>query len=80
MATRELRLESDNKAKKWLLDQNDHPEWGGRPLRRIIEKYIREPMADYILKQDPKPGTVIKVRVKNNKLVFETGKTKPKKS
>ena len=76
MATRELRLESDGKAKKWLLAQNDHPEWGGRPLRRIIEKYIREPMADYILKQDPKPGTVIKVRVKSNKLVFETGKTK----
>ncbi len=72
MLGRGLKLDVADAAKKWLLAQNDHPEWGGRPLRRIIEKHIREPMADFLLKKDPQPGTVIKLRVKGKKLIFDT--------
>jgi ATP-dependent Clp protease ATP-binding subunit ClpC len=78
MLGRGLKLEVPDPAKKWLLAQNDHPEWGGRPLRRLIERHIREPMADFILKKDPQPGTVIKTTVKNNKLVFDAKKSKSK--
>ncbi|MBN1994076.1 MAG: ATP-dependent Clp protease ATP-binding subunit [Anaerolineae bacterium] len=73
MATRNLKLELADKVKPWLLAQNDHPEWGARPLRRIIEKNIREPMADFLLKEDPQAGTTVKIQVRGKKLVFKTG-------
>ena len=71
-AGRGLRLEVSEEARTWLLAQNDHPEWGARPLRRILQRHIREPLADYLLKADPQPGTVVRVGVKDNNLSFET--------
>jgi ATP-dependent Clp protease ATP-binding subunit ClpB len=76
MAGRNLHLEMTDKAKTWLLAQNDHPEWGARPLRRLIQKHIREPMADFLLKEDPPAGTVVKVQVKGNKLDFKSSVAK----
>ncbi len=72
MASRDLTLEVTPAAKTWLLEQNEHPEWGARPLRRILQKHIREPMADFLLREDPKAGTTVKVRVKAGELLFET--------
>jgi ATP-dependent Clp protease ATP-binding subunit ClpC len=74
MARQKLDLEVTKKAKSWLLDQNDHPEWGARPLRRLIQKHIREPMADYLLRENPPPGTVVKVDERGGKLKFAQGK------
>jgi ATP-dependent Clp protease ATP-binding subunit ClpA len=71
-ANRGLTLEITLPAKSWLLAQNDHPEWGARPLRRIIQKHIREPLADFLLTKNPPPGTKVKVRVKDKALLFET--------
>mgnify|MGYP005843511309 FL=1 len=48
-------------AKQFLLAQNDHPEWGARPLRRIIDRHIREPLADFMLKENPPAGTTIAI-------------------
>ena len=72
LAGRNLQLQLNDKAKTWLLKQNEHPEWGARPLRRLIQKYIREPMADFLLKEELPEGTLVKVKVKNNALMFET--------
>ena len=36
-------------AKAWLLAQNDQPEFGARPLRRLIGRHLREPVADFLL-------------------------------
>lgn len=74
LATRNLQLEVADSAKKWLLAQNDHPEWGARPLRRLIQKHIREPLADFLLKEDPPAGTSVKVQAKSNKLIFKMSK------
>jgi ATP-dependent Clp protease ATP-binding subunit ClpC len=60
---RGLALEVTEAAKTWLLAQNDHPEWGARPLRRIIQKFVREPLADYLLEKNPATGTKIRVDV-----------------
>lgn len=68
---RQLSLEVNEAAKTWLLKQNEHPEWGARPLRRIIQRYIREPLAEFLLKEDPPAGTGIKVSAKRGKLVFD---------
>jgi ATP-dependent Clp protease ATP-binding subunit ClpB len=61
MAERGLTLEVSQAVRTWLLAQNEHPEWGARPLRRIIQRHLREPLADYLLVADPKPGTTVRV-------------------
>jgi ATP-dependent Clp protease ATP-binding subunit ClpC len=65
---RGLTLEISESAKTWLLAQNDHPEWGARPLRRIIQKFVREPLADYLLEKNPPAGTKIRVEVEGKGL------------
>ncbi|MBN2472204.1 MAG: ATP-dependent Clp protease ATP-binding subunit [Anaerolineae bacterium] len=68
---RGLTLEFTDRAKLWMLEQNEHPEWGARPLRRIIRQYLREPLADYLLRENPGPGTIIRVGVAKNQLNFK---------
>jgi len=69
-AGRGLRLQVSEEAQTWLLAQNEHPKWGARPLRRILQRHVREPLADYILKTDPPPGTVVRLDVTNGVLTF----------
>jgi ATP-dependent Clp protease ATP-binding subunit ClpB len=68
---RGLKLEVDGAAEEWMLAQNDHPEWGARPLRRIIGRSLREPLADFLLTADPKPGTVVRVGAGPQGLTFD---------
>ncbi len=70
---RGLVLELTEPAKTWLLAQNDHPEWGARPLRRIIQKFVREPLADYLLEKNPATGTKVKVDIEGEKLKMAEG-------
>ncbi len=63
-------LEVSDAAKRWLLDQNDHPEWGARPLRRIIQKNLREPLADWLLTAAPEKGAGVAVDANDDGLVF----------
>jgi ATP-dependent Clp protease ATP-binding subunit ClpC len=69
---RGLKVEMSEAARDFLLAQNEHPEWGARPLRRIIQKHIREPLADFMLQHDPKIGTSIRVDVIDGNLQFLT--------
>jgi ATP-dependent Clp protease ATP-binding subunit ClpC len=70
--SRGLKLEVSEAARVWLLAQNDHPEWGARPLRRIIERHVRQPLADALLAADVKPGTVVKVEAGEKGLTVMT--------
>ncbi len=56
-----VTLEITEAAKSWLLSQNDHPEWGARPLRRIIQKNLRERLADWLLTAAPEKGAHVVV-------------------
>ncbi|MEM6280601.1 MAG: AAA family ATPase, partial [Chloroflexota bacterium] len=56
---RGLELEFTEEAMRWMLAQNDQPEYGARPLRRIIRRSVREPLADFLLRANPQPGTSI---------------------
>ncbi|HNS50964.1 MAG TPA: ATP-dependent Clp protease ATP-binding subunit [Anaerolineae bacterium] len=67
---RGISIEISETARSWMLAQNDHPEWGARPLRRIIGRSLREPLADFLLSADPKPGTAIKIDADPHGLVF----------
>jgi ATP-dependent Clp protease ATP-binding subunit ClpC len=54
-----LQLSVADEAKRWMLAQNDQPEFGARPLRRIISRHLREPLADFLLKTSASERQVI---------------------
>jgi len=58
---RGLTLTFTGGAKKWLLMQNDEPEYGARPLRRILRRNLREPLADFLLRSNPPEGTEVRI-------------------
>lgn len=60
---RGLLLAFTEQAIKWMLSQNDEPEYGARPLRRIIRRNVREPLADFLLKTNPDAGTEVIIDV-----------------
>ena len=71
LAEQHISLDITEAAKTWLLAQNDHPEWGARPLRRIIQENIRAPMADFLLENNPQAGVTIRVDAVDGGLKFE---------
>ncbi len=66
-----LSLEISEAAKEWMLAQNDEPEFGARPLRRIITRYLRQELADFLLLNGSKNAT-IKVDADDSGLTFDT--------
>ncbi|HEX9115464.1 MAG TPA: ATP-dependent Clp protease ATP-binding subunit [Anaerolineae bacterium] len=63
LAGQGVTLQISEAARVWLLAQNDHPEWGARPLRRIIQKNLREPLADWLLSAGAEAGRGAQVSV-----------------
>jgi len=60
MAERELQLELTEDTKEMLVDKGWDPSMGARPLRRAIQRYIEDPLADFVLRsQVPSGSTVI---------------------
>ncbi|MEO8612673.1 MAG: ATP-dependent chaperone ClpB, partial [Chloroflexota bacterium] len=63
---RGLKLEFTDAAQTWMLAQDDEPEYGARPLKRIIRRFVREPLADFLLKVNPPAGTLVRVDAPDN--------------
>ncbi len=57
--TQGMALEVTPAAKVWLLAQNKEPGMGARPLRRILQRNVREKLADYLLSLETPPAKVI---------------------
>ena len=64
MAERELQLDLTDEAKDLLVDKGWDPAMGARPLRRAIQRYIEDPLADFVLRAEVPPGST--VIVENN--------------
>ena len=62
VAEHELQLDLTQGAKELLVDKGWDPAMGARPLRRAIQRYIEDPLADEVLKAgDLTPGTTVNV-------------------
>lgn len=57
-------------ATNFLIDKGYDPQFGARPLRRAVEKYLQDPLAEEILRANIKPNETIEVTVGDDKLVF----------
>jgi len=69
-AERGLNLVFTEAAVQWMLAQNDEPEYGARPLRRIIRRSVREPLADFLLRANPPAGTQVTIDAGGDGLQF----------
>ena len=61
MAERELQLELTEPAKDLLVEKGWDPAMGARPLRRAIQRYIEDPLADFVLREQLTPGATVVV-------------------
>jgi ATP-dependent Clp protease ATP-binding subunit ClpC len=62
VAEHELQLDLSKDAKELLVDKGWDPAMGARPLRRAIQRYIEDPLADEVLKAgEMAPGSTVQV-------------------
>jgi ATP-dependent Clp protease ATP-binding subunit ClpC len=61
LAERELSLNLSSDAADFLVEKGWDPAMGARPLRRAIQRYIEDPLADEVLAQSMPPGSTIEV-------------------
>jgi ATP-dependent Clp protease ATP-binding subunit ClpC len=57
-------------ATDFLIDKGYDPHFGARPLRRAVEKYLQDPLAEEILRGNIKPNETVEVTVADDKLAF----------
>ena len=69
LARREVYIELDDAAKNFLVEKGFQPEMGARPLRRTIEQFLEDPLAERILMQ-PNEGRRCHVTVEDGAIVF----------
>jgi ATP-dependent Clp protease ATP-binding subunit ClpB len=77
---RGLTLEADDEAIGLLVKEGYDPVYGARPLRRVIERRVQNPLAQGILKGEWKPGDTVRLRAGKGKddgtIVLERGGSK----
>jgi len=62
---RNIRFHLTEGAKKFIAEKGFDPQYGARPLRRAIQKYIEDPIADELLKGTYHEGSTIQFKMKN---------------
>ena len=68
---RDIELVVDQATKDFLVDRGFDPEFGARPLRRAIQRYIENPLSDHILAGTFKDGDTVVVTVRGEALEFQ---------
>jgi ATP-dependent Clp protease ATP-binding subunit ClpB len=61
LAQRKIALDLDAEAKKWLADEGYDPVYGARPLKRVIQRDLQDPLAEMLLAGEVRDGDSIHV-------------------
>jgi ATP-dependent Clp protease ATP-binding subunit ClpB len=67
---RKITLDVDDQAKTWLGNTGYDPVYGARPLRRVIQRELQNPLATMLLGGQIKDGETVRVTVKDGRLVI----------
>ncbi len=70
MSDRGIDLKTGVKVYDFLIERGYEPEYGARPLRRAVQRYLEDPLAEDILRGLIGKSPVVDVKVDNNKLLF----------
>jgi ATP-dependent Clp protease ATP-binding subunit ClpC len=67
---KDINLVLDEKARDFLVEKGHDPEYGARPMRRAVERYMEDPLAEEILRGKLVEGRPISVSADEQKLTF----------
>ena len=70
LAERDIHFELDTSARDLLLEKGFDPTYGARPMRRAVERFLEDPMAEEIIRGDLREGETISISAKDDKLEF----------
>ena len=74
IARRNVPVILDDKARELLIEKGFDPQYGARPMRRAVEKYLEDPLAEEILRGTLTEGESVYVTSDKEKLVFSQQK------
>ncbi|WP_375687425.1 ATP-dependent chaperone ClpB [Pseudooceanicola sp. LIPI14-2-Ac024] len=70
LAQRKITLDLDEGARQWLADEGYDPVFGARPLKRVIQRALQDPLAEMLLSGDVKDGDVVHVSAGSEGLIL----------
>ena len=65
---RKLKLELDDAARTWLANRGYDPTYGARPLKRVIQKSVQDPLAEQLLAGRIRDGDTVRITVRGGAL------------
>jgi len=74
---KEIAITLDQAAHEFLIEKGYDPTYGARPMRRAVERYLEDPMAEEILRGSFKAGDQVEVTRDGEKLSFKVAGGKP---
>ena len=72
LAERKITIDLGEDARKWLSDKGYDPAYGARPLKRVIQKFVQDPLAEKILAGEIVDGQKVTVSAGSDRLLFTT--------
>jgi ATP-dependent Clp protease ATP-binding subunit ClpB len=76
LSDRKITLNLDESALEWLAHKGYDPAYGARPLKRVIQKDVQDPLAEKLLAGDIHDGQTLDVSAGADRLVFEVDRAK----
>jgi len=77
LADRNVTIELSSAAKEWLAEKGYDPLYGARPLARVIQEYVKKPLAEELLFGKLTKGGAVKVGLKDGALTFDVVEASP---
>jgi ATP-dependent Clp protease ATP-binding subunit ClpC len=72
---KEVHIELQQSAKELLIEKGYDPQYGARPMRRAVERFLEDPLAEELLRGNVKPGDRVEVAAADEKLVFRVAES-----
>ena len=79
LLAKDIDFKISDEALSYLAKEGYNPQYGARPLNRLIQNKILNPVASFMISNDTKKGDTVFVSIKNNQLLIETKKGHTKK-
>jgi ATP-dependent Clp protease ATP-binding subunit ClpB len=70
VADRKIKIDLDEQAKTWLANRGYDPAYGARPLKRVIQRHVQDPLAEQILAGGVKDGDTVHISVRDGELTI----------
>jgi ATP-dependent Clp protease ATP-binding subunit ClpA len=65
-----ITIEIDEEAKRWLAQKGYDPSFGARPLKRVIQKQIEDPLSEEVVRGKFREGGIVEVKLAGDELTF----------